>query len=202
METIKECPIHPSMRGDIRPVPDPTTLTTQQLHTHTAGVRSILEARLEANEKIMDAVWNRIEKIDAIIEKEVNHLKEVHSVKFEGIQTQFAERDTRQEKTSESDRVALGAALNAAKEAVGEQNKSSASAIAKSEAATTKQIDQIGVMNLATNKSTDEKIEGIKADLTFIKGQAKGLGAGWGLLVGALGILIAIATLIAMVLKK
>jgi|ERR1035437_4520587 hypothetical protein len=198
METTKSCPI----ALETRPIPDPTTLTTQQLHQHTASVREVLESRIDAAEKVIDAIWSRIEKFDALVAKEIGHLKEVHGVKFDGIQTQFAERDTRQEKTSESDRVALGAALNAAKEAVGEQNKSSASAIAKSEAATTKQIDQIGVMNLATNKSTDEKIEDLKTSMATIKGQAKGLNDGWGYIVGIIGVLLALGTLIAVVLKK
>src|ERR1035437_439785 len=168
METMKECPIHPSMRGDIRPVPDPTTLTTQQLHSHTAGVREVLESRIEAMEKVIDALWERLGQFKGLIKEEVEHLKELHGVKFDGIQTQFIERDTRTEQTSSDGKVALKAALDAAKEAVAEQNKSNALSITKSEAGTTKQFDQIGAMSLATNKSTDEKIEDIKTGLAAV----------------------------------
>ena len=55
--------------------------------------------------------------------------------------------------------VAVDAALQAAKEAVGEQNKSNALAIAKSEATFTKQIDQIGVLI-----SLDDPSPGIRAE--------------------------------------
>src|SRR5580658_3724506 len=64
-------------------------------------------------------------------------------VMFAGIQTQFIERDTRVEQTAKGSKEALDAALQAAKEAVGEQNKSNSVAIAKSEAATNKQMDQL-----------------------------------------------------------
>jgi hypothetical protein len=124
-----------------------------------------------------------------------------HEEKFNSVQVQFAERDTRTEQTSKDSKVAVDAALQAAKEAVGEQNKSSTLAIAKSEAATTKQIDQISVIINTMAKGLDDKIDDIKTRLTSIEGRAKGLGDGWGYLVGAIGTLIAIAGVIMMFVK-
>jgi len=70
--------------------------------------------------------------------------------------------------------VAVDAALQAAKEAVGEQNKSSALAIAKSETSTTKQIDQLVAQIASQTKNFDDKIGDVKERLTRIEGGAVG----------------------------
>lgn len=89
-----------------------------------------------------------------IHEQKLNSLADTHAEKLNRIQTQFRERDVRTERSSKDSEVAVDAALQAAKEAVGEQNKSSALAIAKSEAATTKEIDQLGgLINTMTKTS-------------------------------------------------
>ena len=95
----------------------------------------------------------------------MENLKTLHQEKFDSIATQFQERDTRTEQTSRDSKVAVDAALQAAKEAVGEQNKSNALAIAKSEATFTKQIDQIGVLVTSMGKGFDDKVDDIKSRL-------------------------------------
>ncbi len=85
----------------------------------------------------------------------------------------------------------MDAALQAAKEAVGEQNKSSALAIAKSEAATTKQIDQLAGVIQTMTKAFDDKVGDVKDRLTRIEGAKQGMSAGWGLLIGAVGLVAA-----------
>ena len=120
------------------------------------------------------------------IDSSVKQLREVQDEKFRSIGTQFIERDTRTEQTSRDSKVAVDAALQAAKEAVGEQNKSNALAIAKSEATFTKQIDQIGVLVSTLQKGLEDKIEGnrkntddsmadIKARLQAIEAHKKGV---------------------------
>ena len=127
--------------GGSTPVPDPTILTTQQLHRELLSLREILELRLNGYDKAITLLQATVDKSPSIAEMNVKFEE-----KFNSVQTQFRERDTRTEQTSKDSKVAVDAALQAAKEAVGEQNKSSALAIAKSEAATTKQIDSIQVI--------------------------------------------------------
>jgi hypothetical protein len=69
--------------------------------------------------------------------------EKVYNEKFESVAQQFRERDTRVEQTARDTKVAVDAALQAAKEATGEANKAFTLSINKSEAATTKQIDQL-----------------------------------------------------------
>src|SRR4030095_3859037 len=76
--------------------------------------------------------------------------------------------------------------------AVGEQNKSSALAIAKSEAATTKQIDQLSVLIQTMTKAFDDKISDLKDRFNRLEGHGTGISAAWGYLVGAVAVFGAI----------
>src|SRR5665213_462443 len=152
---------------DIRPIPDPSTLTTAQLHRELSALRELIEARLDGTDK--------------------------------RIEIQFTERDKRAEQTAKDTKVAVDAAFSAAKEAVGEQNKSSALAISKSEAATTKQIDSISSLISASSKATDEKIEDVKARLQMIEGQKQGVGMSTGVLLQIVIGASAIAAIVAVI---
>jgi hypothetical protein len=184
------------------PVPDPTTLTTDQLRREIGALREILQTRISAIDARMDLIQQNLDRRHGDIISEVAHLRILHEEKFHSIAIQFSERDTRTEQTSRDSKVAVDAALQAAKEAVGEQNKSSALAIAKSEAATTKQIDQIGVILNATASGLNDKIDDIKNRLTLIEGRSKGIGDSWGVILGAIGTILALATFVLMVVSR
>lgn len=153
---------------------DPTELTVRMLQRELNNLREVIAAKMDGAERIVERIQISLDKLHDAVKFEVQHLGRLHDEKFSSIQTQFAERDTRAEQTSKDSKVAVDAALQAAKEAVGEQNKSSALAIAKSENATTKQIDQIGITMLATTQNLNDKIDDVKARLLMIDGQAKG----------------------------
>lgn len=147
------------------PVPDPTVLTTAALTREIASLKEIVFTRLDGMDEAVKLFHAALTRTPTDVDKQISHLKALHSEKFDGVQLQFKERDTRAEQISKDSKVAVDAALQAAKEAVGEQNKSSSLAIAKSEAATTKQIDQIALLISATNKATDGKINDLKERL-------------------------------------
>jgi hypothetical protein len=129
---------------------------------------------------------------DKIINEKVEHLRSLHDEKFDSIATQFRERDTRTEQTSKDSKVAVDAALQAAKEAVGEQNKSNALSISKSEAAFTKQIDQIGTLITTTAKNVDDKIDDLKARIGAIEARGSAYSQGFGFIATGIGIVAAI----------
>lgn len=133
--------------------PDPTALTTQQLNREIAALKELVFVRLDAMDNATALFHANVTRVPTDTDRQIQHLQALMSEtfalqteKFTSVQTQFTERDTRTEQTSRDSKVAVDAALQAAKEAVGEQNKSSALAIAKSETSTTKQIDQIGAL--------------------------------------------------------
>ena len=175
---------------------------------------SIAEVVAKGDERFR-AIENHIEKahsqLKELQEQKVNALKLAHDERLSGIiltiderfssiATQFKERDTRTEQTSKDSKVAVDAALQAAKEAVGEQNKSNALSISKSEAAFTKQIDQIGTIITTTAKGVDDKIDDIKGRLQIIEAKTSGKEAGMstllGWIFGAFGLLAALSTTI------
>lgn len=194
------------MQRDSRPVPDPTVLTTQQLQreigmsrefveARISGFRDVLETRLDAMDKAIGLLHEHNSSTPDHIKDMVGQLQFLHEEKFRSIGSQFLERDTRTEQTSRDSKVAVDAALQAAKEAVGEQNKSNAMAIAKSEATFTKQIDQIGTLITTLQKGLDDKIDDIKGRLGSIESTRKGIGEMWGVLVGLAGLAIAVAAI-------
>jgi hypothetical protein len=204
------------------PVPDPTILTTQQLVREIAASREIIEANIGKIETRLDAMDTATElnkqatdKIPRIIDEKVCQLRKLFderfttvNERFRSIDTQFAERDTRTESVAQLGQKALEAALSAAKEAVGEQNKSNALANAKMEAAFTKQIDGITLLIQNAIKALDEKIndlkgrldrgEGVKAQAVENKGQQN-----WmiGAVIGGMSLVISLGVLIVLVLK-
>lgn len=157
--------------GGSRPIPDPTILTAQLVVDKIAGLREIIETRLDASDKAITLLQERNDKIPMMVEDRVDHLQELHNEKFKSIDIQFVERDTRTAQIAAQNKLAIDAALQAQKEAVGEQNKSNTTAIAKSEAATTKQLDTTAELIQVNAKSFDDKIADIKDRIGTIEKQ-------------------------------
>ena len=196
----------PTARPDTRPDPDPTVRTSEQLlreislvreivDSQVSGVRLVFETRLNGMDKAIELLQVRSDQIPTNISCAVAQLKALHDEKFSSINTQLVEKDKRIDQTSRDNNVAVQAAFSAAKEAVGEQNKSNALAISKSEATFTKQIDQTGTVLSTMQKNNDDKFSDLKdrlaaveVRLTAAEGQRKGIGDAWGVIVAIVGL--------------
>ena len=132
------------------PSPDPTILTTEQLHRELGILREFLEARLEGMDKVF-------------------------TERFIGVQKQFDERDARTAGAAVAGTTAVNAALQAQKEAAGAQNNSLIASITKSEAATVKQIDGILALLASNSTSLADKITTVNARLDRGDGAASGV---------------------------
>jgi phage I-like protein len=211
--------------ADLRPRPDPTRLTTEQLFREIASLKEVVFTRLDGMDRALtlsnevvshipsetshsithlrELVWGRIDAIDKATEllptqvsQKIDALEAVHSEKFLSIGLQFKERDVRTEQRTTDSKTAVDAALQAAKDAVTEQNKSSSLAISKSEAATIKQIDQILILIATQAKAFEDKVTDMKERLTRIEGKGEGKNASWGYLLGGGGLLLTVLSLI------
>ncbi len=181
---------------ELLPRPDPTVLTTEQLRREISSLRSILETRLDSMDKatvllhddvlvrlahVGDGLEARFQAVDAASQarSEVRDEK-LHSVQTrledfaEEVAVRFSERDTRSEREARDNKIAVDAAFAAAKEAVAENNKSSALATDKSEAGFTKQIDQLTLLIETRAKASDDKIDDIKEQLSNRRGHEQG----------------------------
>jgi formate dehydrogenase maturation protein FdhE len=185
----------------IRPDPDPSTLTTQQLQRELLALREIIEARLDGNDIAVNLLRTTTDKLPSTIKMSFEQLKSLHEEKFSSIAKQFMERDIRTEQTARDSKVAVDAALQAQKEAAGAQNESNAASISKSEAAFTKQIDQILVIVNTNTKATDEKIDDIKTRMSAYEGRRAGHGETWGYLVGGVSAMWAVMATIGLIVE-
>lgn len=177
-------------------VTDPTFLTTQQLLREYTSLKELVFTRLDAMDKAMELFNANITRVPTDTDKQISHLKELHDERFSGVDKQFTERDVRTEQSATATKIAVDAALQAQKEAAGAQNESNAAAIAKSEAATAKQIDGIIALLNSSLKALDEKINDLKGRLDRGEGKVAGHGDIWGYIIGGVGILSAILTLV------
>ena len=150
---------------------DPSSLTVQMIMREMLNLREVMEARMDGSDKIVVLLQASLVSRPDAITKEIDHLKNLHSERFCGVDKQFTERDVRTEQAAGAVKIAVDAALQAQKEAVGEQNKSSALAIAKSEASTNKQLDQIGINIASTNANLNDKIDDVKSQQVILNGQ-------------------------------
>lgn len=142
--------------------PDPTARTNQQIDAGLANLRAILEARLDA----MDKAINVLEKYPTSVDIAVGNLRDLLISKIDGLDRVMQEKFNGIGKQFQLNDLALNAALSTAKEAVSEQNRSSATAISKSEAATDKRIDQMGSIMNATNNGLNDKIDDLKTRIS------------------------------------
>lgn len=150
---------------NIAPRQDPSALTTQQLLRENFWLRELLETRLNGMDKailLLQAFADRT-PTTMDIQHEVVALREVTFEKFDSIKEQFSQVALQTDKASRDVKSAVDAAFAAAKEAVGEQNKSNALSITKSEASFTKQIDEQSKRIDAVAQNSTDKIETVKA---------------------------------------
>jgi hypothetical protein len=165
-----------------RPDPDPTLLTTENLRREIANLKDLLEANLIASHELTVS--------------EIRVLSSVTEERFSGIAIQFAERDKRTEQLSLADKTAIAAALQAQKEAAGATNESNSVALAKMENNFTKLIDQGSVLLASVVKNTDDKINDLKSRIDTGDGKSRGMGDVIGWIVGAAGLVFALAALL------
>jgi len=166
---------HPSTMT-IRPIPDPTILTSravddakEELRRETTLRIEILEARLNASDKAIVLLQTMQDRLPGHMASSVSHSQELMDQRFktqdaifDAINRQFTSLDARTEQDRSAAKEAVATALQAAKEAVAAafqaakeviaaQNSASTSAILKSETSTDKRIDEaIRAANAAT----------------------------------------------------
>jgi hypothetical protein len=155
---------------------DPSALTTQMVWRENQSLKELLEARITGVEKGIEIAHQDLVRVPTEVQKAISGLKEVLETarlgdkelileKFRNIDKLFGVVEQARIEQKKDTATAVDAALKAAKEAVTEQNASNAIAISKSEAATTKQIDQQAMLIQTTSKTLDDKINDIKENL-------------------------------------
>jgi hypothetical protein len=204
---------------DWRPVPDPTTLTTEQLRRELSALREIITARLDGYDRATQLLSETVNRTPTIVQTEISHVRELMTEKlgslggqaeekFASIEKQFEERDVRTSQAATAAGEALKAALQAAKEAVFEQAQAAAKAADKTELSTTKQIDLIQGQIKTLGDSFTDKIDDLKGRIDRGEGSTSGAAGSrterrldYGTLIAAVAILVSLATVLVVAFK-
>jgi DNA-directed RNA polymerase len=187
----------PNEERGSRPVPDPTVLTTEALQREVLNLRELIETRISWLERLLT------ERIDGQVA--------VRQEEFRGVKDKLNQTERQRVEQKEDTKAAVDAALSAAKEAVKEQTIASERSIAKSEAATTKSIEQLCSTFDTALEGQRREVADLKERLTTVEqrkvgsGEAEGQrreqqsasGALMGVIFGAAGVLVAVAAVVA-----
>lgn len=182
-EPMPDKPLH--VGSGSTPVPDPTERTIQALVREMGSLREVLESQINGHREVLEARIDGMDKairllqtisdrVPSDVDSKVAHLRVLHEEKFRSIDVQFHERDIRVEQRATDTKTAVEAAFAANKELARLSADSFGLSIGKSEAATMKQIDQLGITIQQSTKATDDKIGDIKERLTRIEGAGVG----------------------------
>jgi hypothetical protein len=146
-------------------------------------VRGVIETRLDGMDRASVILSDNLYRVPTVLDREISKVNLLFSekfvsigvlfnekfaslqVQFNSINTQFHERDIRTKASELASTVAVGAALQAQKEAAAAQNDSNAVAVKKSEDAVVKQIDGILALMTSNTRAIDEKIAGLSSRL-------------------------------------
>jgi hypothetical protein len=174
------------------PVPDPSVLTTEQLHRELASLRSIIEIRLDGMDRAAQLLASNVARVPTDTDKQIDHLRGLHGEKFTSVETRFRERDVRVAASEAASVTAVNAALQAQKEAAGAQNAANSAAIGKSEAATADQIKGILAQLASNTKATDDKIADINRRLDRGEGAGSGRASNQATMLAVAALVVAI----------
>jgi hypothetical protein len=135
-----------------------------------------------------------VHRVPTEMQQAVGNLRDVMAQKFDSIEIQFKERDTRSERESRDNKVAVDAAFAAQKEAASEQNKSNTLAIDKSERATAETLAKQADLFESRTRALDDKIvelqrradrfEAVKVGSTEERGEQRQTAVGNQMLIG------------------
>lgn len=195
---------------ELRPNPDPTDRTIDQLRREIQMLREIIEQRMQSYDTQLTDRDKAIVLLQSAVDREpkppvleaaIRHNADTIDRLGANIEVRFAERDKRIEQRIADNRAAFETALTAGKDAFLTQQTAAQNAINKSEAATLKQMDQIESKFGTEIKAISGNIDDIKTRITTLeslkagsKEQKEDVKAIWGYVVGAIGILISFIT--------
>jgi chromosome segregation ATPase len=202
--------------GDLKPRPDPTTLTAvavdrvrDDLRREIAGLREIIETRLAAIDDRHAAQADVAARIRLELEEEVRHLRELGGERFSSIRQQLNDRDLRITEASGAADKALTAALSATRELVEARAAAAAAAADKYELQIAAQIRQLSELAAASRDALDAKIGALKERIDRGEGQGQGAAvqrfdqrASLGTVIAAVATLVAVVSFVLYVIKK
>jgi ABC-type multidrug transport system fused ATPase/permease subunit len=141
----------------------------QSMRDYVDGQVSVLEERLRGIDTATKLLNETVNRVPTALQEGLGHLQAVTDERFSSIATQFQERDTRSERESRDNKVAVDAAFAAQKEAAAKQDEANAKAIDKSERATAETIKTNQELSIAKIDSLTKSLDEVKLSVTRIE---------------------------------
>jgi cation transport regulator ChaB len=169
---------HPT---ESRPVPDPTVATNEAVERavhaerdYVDGQVGIIVERLNGIDRATVVLNETVNRVPTALSEGLGHLQAVMDERFRSIELQFRERDTRSERESRDNKVAVDAAFAAQKEAAAKQDEGNAKAIDKSERATTETIKTNYDLSAAKIEALTKSLDEVKLSVNTILSTQRG----------------------------
>lgn len=149
--------------------PDPTIATKDAValavtaeRDYVDGQLEVLRERLAGIDRATELRLGGIEGIPQQIEEKVRHLADLMDEKFESVQTQFKERDTRSEREARDNKLAVDAAFAAQEKQAVAQQDANTEKIDKSERSTSDTIKTNQELSRATTDALTKSLDEVK----------------------------------------
>ena len=193
---------HLSTMTESTTMPDPTKLTTKQLHREVSWEDKLRKQEIEHIKDLFHEATAARDRAIALLQAfadkspttsevagQVTSLKELVLSKFESADQQLTG-------VKSENKIALDAALQAQEKSANTSTTNLKESIKKSEDQFTKQIDQQREASQQTATNTDGKINDLKERVSAIENRSKGIGESWAVIVSIIGMMIAVVTLV------
>jgi hypothetical protein len=160
------------VRGqDVRPVPDPTILTTEASKRLEEMLRNLIKTEIEHMGNLFD---EKLIGTSSQLAERMTGTTKTFSEKLSRIEAQFEMLSERTAEQKKDTKDALDAALAAQKEAVAAQTASSEKSITKSETATIERIKAVETLLSTSTKASDDKIDDLKVRIVAMEATKRG----------------------------
>ena len=146
---------------------DPSELTLAAVQREVVGIQRELAMRSEIRQREHASLQELVENL-------ISGNADISNEKFNSVQTTLSLVERQRVEQKKDTKDAVDAALQAAKEAVKEQTTASERAIAKSEAATNKQLEQLNVTFATAIKGVTDLLNDTKDRITKIESNKQG----------------------------
>ena len=175
---------------DVRPIPDPTTLTNElvsrardDIRRELDAIRVQLQLSLDGNKGLYMERFLRVEETFKTVDQ-----------RFQGVTDKI-------QLIVVASKEASGTTLQATKDLQTAQNINTAQTLQRIETQLTKQIEQLVTLINTRVDATEGKITDIKERQSAVEGRAAGIGTSWGVIVVVAGLVIAVVSIVFKVLR-
>jgi hypothetical protein len=126
------------------------------------SLRDVIDTRLDGMDKAAEVLSDNVNRFPTLLDREAGRLQALFNEKTNNILDKIREHDDQAKQDKATSLENVKTALNALKELIALQNSSNATAIAKSEAATSNEL-------AALERAISQSKEALSADITNLK---------------------------------